>query len=282
MSIESVICEWWLQPWNKKMIASWQEIYDKPRQCVEKQRHHSADKGLYSQGYGLPSGHTWLWELDHKEGRAPKNWCLQTVVLEKAPESPLDSKKIKPVSLKGNQSWTFIGRTDVEAPVFWSSDVNSQLIEKVPDAGKDWGQEEKRASQDDMAGWHHWCNGHELGQTSVGGEGQGGLASMGSQSIDKTGWLNNNSAIQPSYPLSPPSLPLHPYGGLATKLCPTLAIPWTIACQASLSMGFSPENTGVGCHFLLQRIFPTQESNWSLLHCRQILYRLSYKESTSL
>ena len=78
-------CEWWLWPWNQKMIASWQESEDKPRQWVEKPRHYSANKALYSQGYGLPSGHIWLWELDCKESRAPKNQCLQTVVLEKTP-----------------------------------------------------------------------------------------------------------------------------------------------------------------------------------------------------
>ena len=86
----SKISGWWPQPWNQKMIASWQESYDKPRQCVEKQRHYSADKGPYSQGYGLPSGHIQLWELDHKEGRMPKNWCLQTVVLEKILFDPMD------------------------------------------------------------------------------------------------------------------------------------------------------------------------------------------------
>ena len=87
----------------------------------------------------------WLWELDHKEGRMPKNWCLRTVILEKTPASPLDGKEIKPVSLKGDQPWTFTGRTDAEAetPVFWSSDGNRWLLGKVPDAGKDWGQKER-------------------------------------------------------------------------------------------------------------------------------------------
>ena len=96
-------CRWWLQPWKQKMVASWQESDDKPRQCVEKKRHYSADKGLYSQGYGLPSSHIQLWELDRKEGRMPKNWCLWTVVLEKILEGPLDSKEIKPVNLQGDQ-----------------------------------------------------------------------------------------------------------------------------------------------------------------------------------
>ena len=127
-----------------------------------------ADKGPYTQGYFLPSGHVWLWQLDHKEGRMPKNWCLQTVVLEKTSESPLYSKEIKPVNLKGNQPWILVGRTDAEAeaPVFWPSDGNCRLVGKVTDAGKDWEQKEKRASEDEMAGWHHQYNGHELGQTS--------------------------------------------------------------------------------------------------------------------
>ena len=106
------------------------------------------DQGLYSQGYGLPSGRVQLWELDHKKGRMPKNWWLLTVVLEKIPESPLDSKEIKPVNLKGDQLWIFTGRIDAEAeaPVFQSSDVNRRLIGKVSDAGEDWGLKEKRAS----------------------------------------------------------------------------------------------------------------------------------------
>ena len=121
---------------------------------TQKQRHYSANRDPYGQGYGLPSGHVWLWKLDCKEGRIPKNWCLWTVVLENTPEIPLDSKDIKPVNLKGDQLWIFTRRTDAEAetPVFWSSDVNSWLTGKVPDAGKDWGQKEKRASEDEMAG----------------------------------------------------------------------------------------------------------------------------------
>ena len=142
-----------LQPWNRKVIASWQESYDKPRQCGEKQRHKSANKGPYSQGYCFPSGHVGLWELDRKEGSLPKNRCSWTVLLEKTPESPLDSKAIKLVNLKGKQSWKLIWRTDAEAQtqVFWSSDANSQLIGKVPEAGKDWKQKKERASEDEMA-----------------------------------------------------------------------------------------------------------------------------------
>ena len=160
------------------------------------QRHYSVNKGLYSQHYGLPSGHIWLWELDHKEGRASKNWFLLTVVSEKTPESPLDCKEIKPVNLMGNQPWILIGKTDAEseASVFWPPDVNSQLIGKDPDDRKDWGQKEKRASEDEMTGWHHQCNGHELGQTPGDGEEQGGLACCspwGLKESDMTGWLNN-------------------------------------------------------------------------------------------
>ena len=145
-------CGWWMQPWNQKTFASWQESYNKPRQCFEKERHYSSDKGLYSQGYGLPSGHIQLRELDRKEGGAPKNWCLWTVVLEETPENPLDSKEFKLINLKENQHWIFIVRADAEAeaPVFWSSVVNIWLIGKVPDAGKDWGQK-KRALEDDWA-----------------------------------------------------------------------------------------------------------------------------------
>ena len=155
-------CIWWLQPWNQKMTISWQESYDKPRQCTEKQRYYSADQGPHSQGYGLSRGHILLWELNHTEGRAPKNWCLQTVVLEKTPESPLDSMEIKPVNLKENQPWILVGRNDAKAPVFWLSNENSWLIGRVLDVRKDWGQTEKRLSEDEMAGWHHRCNGREL------------------------------------------------------------------------------------------------------------------------
>ena len=104
----------------------------KAGQCAEKQRHYSADKSPYSQGCGLPSGHAQLWELDCKEDGALKNQCLPTVVLEKTPESPLDSKEIKPVNLKGNQPWVLDGRTDaeVETPVFWSFDVKADSLEK--------------------------------------------------------------------------------------------------------------------------------------------------------
>ena len=136
------------------MIASWQESDDKPRQYIKKQRHHFANKGPLSQSYSL-SSHVRLWELDHKEDWASKNWCFWTVALKKTLESPLDSKEIKPVHPKGNQSWIFIGRTDAEALILWPPDAKSQLTDKDPDAGIDCGQEEKGATDDEMVGRHH-------------------------------------------------------------------------------------------------------------------------------
>ena len=117
-------------------------------------------------------------------------------MLEKTPESPLDSKEIQPVNLKGDQPWIFTGRIDAEASVFWSYDANRWLMGKVPDAGKDWGQKERRASEDEMAGRHHWCNEHELGQTLGDGERQEGLpccSPWGRRESDMTGWLNNKN-----------------------------------------------------------------------------------------
>ena len=141
-----------------------------------------------------------MWQLDPKEGWALKNWCFWTVVLEKTPESPLASKEIKQVNLKGDQPWIFIGRTDAETepPVLSSSDMNRWFIGKVPDAGKDWGQTEKRTSQDEMAGSHHRCKEHEFGQVLEDSEGQGSLSCCspwGHKESDMTGWLNKNIGI---------------------------------------------------------------------------------------
>ena len=147
------------------MLAPWKESYDKPRRHVKKQRHHFANKGPYSQSYGFSSSHVQMWELNHKEGWALKNWCFQIVVLEKTLESPWDCKEIKPVSPKGNQPWIFIGRTYAEALILWPPDGKSRLIGKDPDTGKDWGQEEKRTTEDETVGWHLWLNGREFGQT---------------------------------------------------------------------------------------------------------------------
>ena len=158
-------CRWWLQPWNEKMLIPWKESYDQPRQHIKKQRHYFAKKGLSHQGYGFSSSHVWMWELDYKESWVPKNWCFWTVVLEETFESPSDSEEIQQVHPKGDQSWVFIGRIDVESetPIPWPPDVKNWLLWKNPDAGKDWRQEEKGTPEDEMVGWHHQLNGHEFG-----------------------------------------------------------------------------------------------------------------------
>ena len=141
------------------------------------------------------SSHVWMWELDYKDSWALKNWCFWTVVLEKTLESPLDCKEIQPVHPKGDQSWMFIGRTDAEAetPILWPPHTKSWLIGKDSDAGKDWGQEEKGATEDEMVGWHHWLDGHGFGWTLGAGDGQEALACCGSwgcKELDTTERLN--------------------------------------------------------------------------------------------
>ena len=129
-----------------------------------KTRNYFANKGLSSQSYGFSSVHVWMRELDYKESRVPKNWCFWAVVLENTLESPLDRKEIQPVHPKGDQSWLFIGRTDAEdeTPILWLPDVKNWLIWTDPDAGKDWRQEKKGTTEDEMVGWHHWLNGQEF------------------------------------------------------------------------------------------------------------------------
>ena len=161
-----------------------------------------------------------------KESRVPKNWCFWTVVLEKTLESPLDCKEIQPVNHKGNQSWIFVGRTDAEAeaPILWPPNVKSRLIGKDPDVGKDWGQEEKGATEDEMVAWHHWLNAHEFEQTQGDSEGQGSLACCslwGHKKSDMT-WSDEKwkslSRVQ------------------------LFVTPWPIACQTPLSMEFSRQD----------------------------------------
>ena len=158
-----------------KMPASWKKSYVKPRHCFRRQRHHFANKCPSSQSNDFSSSCVWMWELHHEESWPQKNRCFWTVVLEKTLESPLDGKEIQPVHPKGNQSWIFIGRTDVEAetPVLWPPDVKNWLTGKDPDAGKDWRQEEKGTTEDEMVGWHHWLNRHEFEQAPGVGDGQG-------------------------------------------------------------------------------------------------------------
>ena len=153
---------WMVTAAMKLKDTPWKESYDKARQCIKKQRHHFAYKGPYSQSYTFSNSHVWMWDLDHKEGWEPKNCFFWIVVLEKTLASPLDCKEIQPVHPKGDQSWVFIGRTDAKAetPILRTLHVKSWLIGKDPDTGRDWGQEEKGTTEDEMAGWHHRLNGH--------------------------------------------------------------------------------------------------------------------------
>ena len=141
-----------------------------------------------------------MWKLDYKESWALKNWCFWTMELEKTLESPLFCKEIQLANSKGNQSWIFIGRTDAEAetPIFWPPDVKNWLLGKDPDAGKDWRQEEKGTTENEMAGWHHWLNGHEFEQDQGDDEGQRSLeccSPWGHKKSDVTNRLNNNNTF---------------------------------------------------------------------------------------
>jgi len=181
------------------MLTPWKKSCYQPRLHIKKQRHYFANKGPSSQSYAFSSSHVWMWKVDHKEGWVPKNWCFWTVVQEKTLESPLDYK-IKPDNPKGNQSWMFFGRTDVEAeaPIFWPPDMKTWLIKKYLDAEKDWRQEEKGTTEDEMVGWHHQLSGQEFEQALGGGEGQGSLvccSSWGCKELDMTDQLNNNKKI---------------------------------------------------------------------------------------
>ena len=157
-------CRWWVQPWNEKTLTPWKKSYDQPRQLIKKQTHYCTNKGPSSQSYGFSSGHVWRWELDYKEGWAPKNWYFWIAVLEKVLKSPLDCKEIQPVNPKGSQSWMFFGRTDAEAetPLLCPPDAKNWLTGKDPDVGENWRQEEKGTTEDEMVGCHHRLGGHEF------------------------------------------------------------------------------------------------------------------------
>ena len=175
---------------------------------IEKQRHYFANKVPSSQGYGFSSGHVWMWELDCEDSWVPKNCFFWTVVLEKTLASPLDCKEIQRVHSEGDQPWDFFGRTDAKAetPVFWPPHVKSWLIGKDFDAGRDWGQEEKGTTEDEMAGWHHWLDGHECECTLGVGDGQGGLAccdSWGCKESDTTERLNWTDMLSLVYSINP-------------------------------------------------------------------------------
>ena len=159
----------------------WRESYNQLRQHIQKQRHYFANKDPSSKGYGFSTGHVWMWELDCEESWAPKNWCFWTVVLEKALESPLDCKEIQPVHSEGDQPWDFFGRNDAraEAPVLWP--LHAKLThwkrlwcwESLRAGGE---EEEKRTTEDEMAGLQHRLDGREFEWTPGVGDGQGGLA----------------------------------------------------------------------------------------------------------
>ena len=162
---------------------------------IKKQRHHLADKGPYSQSHGFSRSHVRMWELGRKKGWVSKHWCFRTMVLEKTLKSPLDCKEIKPVNSKGNQSWIFIERTDAEAetPILWPPDVKSWLTGKDPNAGKDWGQEEKWGTEGEMVGRHHQLDRYEFEQDLGVGNGQGTLvccSPWGRRESDTTERLN--------------------------------------------------------------------------------------------
>ena len=175
------------------------------------------------------------------------------VVLGKTLESPLDSKDIKPVNLKGNQPWILIGRTDAEAPIFLPPDTNSRLIGKDPDSGKNWRQKERRATEDEMVGWNHWLNGHELGQTPGDDEGQGSLVCCSPwecKEPDMTWRLNNKKNCTELLAAAAKSL----------QSCPTLQPHRWQPTRLPHPWDSPGKNTGVGCHFLLQCMKVKSES----------------------
>ena len=164
-----------------KTLFSWKKSYDQPRQHIKKQRHYFVNKGPSSQSYGFPSSHGWMWELDHKESWALKNWCYWTVVLEKTLESSLDHKEIQPVHPKGDQFWGVHWKDWCWS---WNSNTLATWWEELtrwkrPWCWERWGQEEKGTTEDEMVGWHHQLDGHESEQAPGDGDGHGSLVCCG-------------------------------------------------------------------------------------------------------
>ena len=217
------------------------------------------------ESWAIKSWRIWPWALK-------KTWCFSTVMLEKTLESPLNCKEIKPGHPKGNQSWTFIRRTDAEAEtlVFWPPDTKNWLIRKDPDAGKDWGQEEKGTAEDEMVGWYHRLNGHEFEQALGIGDGQGSLACCSLWShkeSDTTEWLN---WIEFSYHILPCVCVC-----MCAQLCPTLFNSMDCSPPGSSLHGFSRQEYWSRLPFPSSGVFLTQGWNPGLLHCQLILYHLS-------
>ena len=159
-----------------KRLLPLKESYNIPRQHIKKQKHHFADKCPSSQSYGYSSSHVWTWELDHKVGWGPKNWCFWTVWMEKTLENPLDSKEINLVNPKGNQPWIVIGKTDAkdEATILWAHDKRVDSLEKTLMPEKTEGR--RSVWQAEMVGWNHWLSGHEFEQILGDSRGQRSLA----------------------------------------------------------------------------------------------------------
>ena len=156
------------------MLTHWKESYDQPRQHIKKQRHYFSNKGLSHQGYGVSNSHVWIWELVHKNCWALKNWCFWTVVLEKTLESPLDRRRsnqsiLKEISPESSSEGLML-------KLLWPPNAKNWLIQKDPDDGNNWRQEEKGMTEGEMTGWHHQLNGHEFEQAPGDGDGQAGLA----------------------------------------------------------------------------------------------------------
>ena len=250
------------------------------------------------------SGHVWMWELACEESWAPKNWCFWTVVLEKTLGSPLDYKEIQSVNSKGDQSWVFFGRTDAKAetPILWPPSARSWLIGKDSDAGRDWGQEEKGTTEDEMAGWHHRLDGRLFEWTPGDGDGQGGLAccsSWGRKESDmaeRLNWTEDSLKVLSLlllFTMNPYSQCQHVFyfsiavqqtaGHVVVQLLNRVWLfmsPWTAAHQASLSFTISwslftlistesvmPSNHLILCRplLLLPSIFPSIRVFWSSL-----------------
>ena len=171
------------------MLASWKKSYDKPRQHIKKQRHHFANKGPSSQSYGFSSSHVWMWESDLKEGQTLKNCCFWTVVLEKTLESPLDCKEVKAVNPECSLEGLML---KLKLQYFGHLMRRTGSLERT-DAGKDWMQEKKGTTENEMVGWHHWPNGHEFEQARRFSDGQGSLvccSPWGCKEPDTTEQLN--------------------------------------------------------------------------------------------
>ena len=187
-----------------------------------------------------------MWELDHKESWGPKNWCFWTLVLEKTLESPLDCEEIQPVHPKGNQSWIFIGRTDAEAetPRLWPPDAKNWLIEQDPDGEKDWRQEEKGTTENEMVRWHHWLNGHEFEQNLEDSERQGILtccSPWGWKESDMTEWhtsVNKDCC-------------------LLAQSCPTLCHPMDCSTPAFPVLHYIPEFAQTHVHRVGDAVQPS-------------------------